>query len=358
VTSSPSDRSFTVEEIRAHVDGKLEGSGEGVLRGVAGLDEAGEGDLTFLANPKYRSALETTRASAVLVAEGVPCPPHLAVIRTPDPYAALMRVVHLFDPGLPEVAVGAHPTAVVSPEAVIGPEVGIGPHVVVEAGATLGARTRIAAGGYVGTDAVLGEDCYLYPHVYVGRGCRLGRRVHVQAGAVIGSDGFGYAPVDGVFRKIPQIGVVEIADDVEIGANACIDRATLGRTVIGRGTKIDNLVQIAHNVAIAEDGAVAAQSGIAGSTKIGRGVRLGGQAGLVGHLKIGDGASIGAQAGVIGDVAAGETVSGYPARPHRDAMRVEASVRRLPELIRRVRALEARVDERGTDGSRQERGSS
>jgi len=333
------ERTYSLLEIAQHVGGELSGSPQLPVRGVAGLDEAAEDEISFLHHPRYRAALATTRAAAVLVAPGVECPARLAAIRVPDPYAAVSRLLVLFDPGPPEVP-GVHPTAVVAADAVIGEGAGIGPYAVVEAGVRIGARSRVGAGSHVSTGASLGEDCYLFPRVFVGRGCVLGDRVRVHPGAVIGADGFGYAHIEGRYRKIPQIGIVEVGDDVEIGANACIDRATVGRTRIGRGTKIDNLVQIAHNVAIAEDAALAAQSGVAGSTRIGKGARLGGQAGLVGHITIGDGASIGAQAGVIGDVPAGVTVSGYPARPHGDAMRIEAAIRRLPEVVRRLRALE------------------
>jgi UDP-3-O-[3-hydroxymyristoyl] glucosamine N-acyltransferase len=226
--------------------------------------------------------------------------------------------------------------------------------VVVAEGGSIGARTCLIGNVYVGADAAVGADCLLYPGVYVGARCRLGDRVIVQAGAVIGADGFGYAPGEGGYRKIPQIGIVIVGDDVEIGANACIDRATVGATRIGPGAKIDNLVQVAHNVAIGAGSALAAQSGVAGSTRLGKAVRLGGQAGLVGHVRIGDGASVGAQAGVIGDVKAGETVSGYPARPHREALRAEAALRRLPDLIKRLRrggADETNGEEKGQDES-------
>lgn len=337
----------TAAEVAAHVGGTLEGPPDAVIRAVAGIEEAGPGDLTFLAHPRYRPALEGTRASVILAPPGVPCPPELAVVRVADPYRALQRVLEWFDPGPPRVPPGAHPTAVVDPTAELAAGVAIGPHAVVEAGARLGARAVVGAGCYVGEAAVLGEDCYLHPHAHVGRRCVLGDRVILQPAAVVGSDGFGYAFVEGRYRRIPQIGIVVIGDDVEIGANACIDRATLGATRIERGTKIDNLVQVAHNVAIAEDSALAAQSGVAGSTRLGKRVRLGGQAGLGGHLRIGDGAQVGAQAGVIGDVPPGVTVSGYPARPHREAMRAEAALRRLPELARRVRALEERRDGSG-----------
>ena len=340
---------LTLGEIAKAVGGSIEGPPERVLRGVAGLEEAGPEQLSFLANPKYRSALAATKAGAVLLAPGWECPAGVACVRTPDPYAALVVVLSRFDPGLPAVE-GVHPSAVVHASADLAPDAALGPHAVVGPGARIGARSRVAAGGVVGADAVLGEDCYLYPRVVVGRACVLGNRVVIHPGTVIGSDGFGYAPVDGSYRKVPQIGIVVVEDDVEIGANTCIDRATFGTTRIGRGTKIDNLVQIAHNVAIGENSALAAQSGVAGSTRLGRGVVLGGQAGLSGHLRLGDGAQVAAQAGVIGSVEAGVTVSGYPARPHREALRAAAMLRRLPEWERRIRALERKGDRRTREG--------
>jgi UDP-3-O-[3-hydroxymyristoyl] glucosamine N-acyltransferase len=331
---------YSVREIAERVGGTLEGPSDVSVRGVAPIEEAGPGDLTFVAHPRYLSAVDTTAASAILAPPDVRCPSRLAVVRVRDAYAALQRVLELFDPGAGVTSPGVHASAVVSDLARLDAGVGIGPLAVVEPGARIGAGTMIGAGAYIGSDAALGRSCVLHPHVFLGRRCTLGDRVIVQAGAVIGSDGFGYAFVEGAYRKIPQIGTVEVGDDVEIGANACIDRATLGKTRIGQGTKIDNLVQIAHNVAIAENSALAAQCGVAGSARIGRGVRLGGQAGLVGHIRIGDGAQIGAQAGVIGDVAPGTTVSGYPARPHQESLRAEAALRRLPEIARRLRALE------------------
>lgn len=337
---------LTLGEVAAAVGGTLEGPADRVIRGVGGLEEAGPEHLSFLANPRYRAALASTRAGGVLVDADETCPPHVACIRTKDPYAALVVVLSRLDPGPPQV-VGIHPSAVVDPSARLGESVGIGPHVVIGAGARVGARTRLAAGVVIGEGAALGADCYLHPNVVIGRGCIVGDRVQIHAGSVLGSDGFGYAPLDGGYRKVPQLGVVVLEDDVEIGANACLDRATFGETRIGRGTKIDNLVQIAHNVAVGEHSALAAQSGVAGSTRLGKGVVLGGQAGLIGHIRIGDGARVAAQAGVIGSVPAGETVSGYPARPHRDALRVAATLRKLPEWEARIRALE-KGEARGT----------
>jgi UDP-3-O-[3-hydroxymyristoyl] glucosamine N-acyltransferase len=353
VSLEPGRGEYTLGEIADWVGGTVVGSPATPIRAVAGIEEAGPGELTFLANPKYRAWLAKTRAGAVLLAPGIEARDDLAVVRTENPYAALAKVLVLFDPGAPDLPDGVHPQACVASEAEIAADAAIGPGVVVGRGASVGARTRLIGNSTIGESASVGGDCLLYPGVYVGARCRLGDRVIVQPGAIIGADGFGYAPSEGGYRKIPQIGIVIVEDDVEIGANACIDRATVGATRIGRGTKIDNLVQVAHNVAIGPGSALAAQAGVAGSTRLGKGVRLGGQAGLVGHLRVGDGASVGAQAGVIGDVAAGETVSGYPARPHREAMRVEAAMRRLPELVRRLKRLVGATpeDQKGQDES-------
>lgn len=320
---------LTLADIARHVGGALEGDGTVVITGAAGIEEAGPGELTFVANPKYVSALRTTRASAVLVAPGMDCPESIAAVRTPDPYAALVRVLMLFDPGPPEVAPGVHPTAVVGDGVELGEGAGVGPYAVVEAGARIGKGTRIAAHAYVGHEAVLGEGCYLHPQTYVGRRCRLGNRVVLYPGAVVGADGFGYAPYQGRYHKIPQLGIVDLGDDVEVGANACIDRATMGCTRVGRGTKIDNLVMVAHNAAIGEDGVIAAQAGISGSTRIGDRLRMGGQVGVIGHLRIGNDVTASAKSGIIGDLTDGEMVSGFPARPHREWLRGIAALRKL-----------------------------
>lgn len=323
---------LTLADIARHVGGALEGDGTVAITGAAGIEEAGPGELTFVANPKYASALRTTRASAVLLAPDMACPESIAAVRTPDPYAALVRVLMLFDPGPPEVPPGVHPTAVVGKGVDLGEGAGVGPYAVLEAGVRIGKDTRIAAHAYVGHEAVLGEACYLHPQTYVGRRCRLGHRVVLFPGAVVGADGFGYAPHQGRYHKIPQLGIVVLGDDVEVGANACIDRATMGCTRIGRGTKIDNLVQVAHNVAIGEDGVIAAQTGISGSTRIGDRLRMGGQVGVSGHLRFGNDVTASAKSGVIGDLADGAMVSGFPARPHREWLKGIAALRKLAGL--------------------------
>ena len=336
----------TLGEIGRAAEADVEGSPDTVIHGVAGLEDAKPGELSFLAHPRYEPALASTQATAVILAPGVSCPEHVQALRAKDPYLALARILHLFDPFQDELPAGTHPSAVIGNDVVKGEGVRIGAGVVIEEGAVIGARSTISPGVFIGKWAVIGEDAYLHPRVVVARGCILGKRVVIQAGAVIGSDGFGYAFAGGAYRKIPQIGIVEIGDDVEIGANTCIDRATLGRTRIGSGTKIDNLVQVAHNVAIGEGCAFAAQTGVAGSTQIGKGVRLGGQTGIGGHVRIGDGVTAAGQAGIIGDISSGETVSGYPARSHRQMMRIHAILHQLPELLRRLRVLESKQEER------------
>ena len=339
----------TLGEIALAAEASLEGSPDTVIHGVASLEEAGAGELSFLAHPRYQSALASTRATAVLLTPGVSCPEQVQALRSKDPYQALAKVLPLFDPFHDEPSSGIHPSAVIGRDVSLGQGVSVGPGVVIEDGAALGSRSIVSAGVFIGKGVTIGEDAFLHPRVVIARGCRLGKRVVVQAGAVIGADGFGYAFAGGAYHKIPQIGIVEIGDDVEIGANTCIDRATIGRTRIGSGTKIDNLVQVAHNVALGEGCALAGQSGVAGSARIGKQVRLGAQAGIGGHIRIGDGVTIAGRGGPISDVPSGATVSGFPARSHREMMRIQASLHKLPEMLRRLRILESRREESSSE---------
>lgn len=350
-------------EIARQLGADLRGDGSLVIRGVAGLREARAGDLSFLADSRYQEALRDTGASAVLVSDKTPAP-RVAHLVVDDPLAAFLRIVALFHPPLPEGEPGVHPSAVVAPDARLGERVSIGPQVVVEAAATIGAGAVLLAGAFVGRGATVGAQAVLHPRAVLRHGCEIGERVVVHSGAVIGADGFGYVFQQGAHRKVPQVGRVVVEDDVEIGANTTIDRATFGVTRIGRGSKLDNLVHIGHNVEIGEHSILCAQVGISGSARLGRFVVLGGQAGLVGHIEVGDGSRVGAQSGVTKSVAAGETVSGYPAQPHTRASRVYAALRQLPEALRTLRGLDRRVaaldgrrpesDAAGRDGEQQE----
>jgi len=340
-----------LEELARLVGGEIVGERSIEITGVAGIKEAREGEITFLANPKYDSYLSTTRASAVIAdhAEGSSKP----IIKVANPYLAFLKVMSLFTGTSPvKRRNGIHPTAIVSPGAVLGADVSIGAYVFIGEGAALGSRTTVLPLSCICDGAQIGEDCLIYPHVTVREGCEIGNRVILHSGAVIGSDGFGYAKDGEVNRKIPQIGIVRIEDDVEIGANAAIDRATTDVTLIKRGVKIDNLVQIAHNVVVGEDSILAAQVGVSGSTHLGRNVMLAGQAGLVGHILIGDNAKVGAQGGVTKSIPPNTAVSGYPAREHSLARKIYALIARLPELFKEVKALGRRVEalEKGSKG--------
>lgn len=310
---------------------------------VAGLDDAGPGDLSFLANPKYRASLTTTRATAVIVGEdvtGAPC----AVLRAANPYLAFARAIRALSPAPPRPAPGIHPTAVVADDAVLDEDVSVGPYVVIGARARLGARTLVHPHVVIGADVETGPDCLFHAHVSIREGCRLGARVVLQDGAVIGGDGFGFAPRgDGTYEKIPQLATVVIEDDVEVGANATIDRPAVGETRIGAGTKIDNLVQVAHGVQVGRNVLLAAQVGIAGSSVLEDNVMLGGQVGVTGHITLGKGAMASAQTGITNSVEAGVLVSGYPAIPNREWLKASVLVRKLPELKQRVADLEARL---------------
>jgi UDP-3-O-[3-hydroxymyristoyl] glucosamine N-acyltransferase len=334
----------TVSELAALVGGEVfSGSGDAVIEGPAALESAGPGEISFFAHPRYAADLRTTRAAAVLVPRDFAGETPAACIRVDDPSAAFTRITREFlrEPAPPPA--GVHPSAVVHSGAQIAPDASIGEQAVVMPGAVIGPRSVVMAAGYIGTGARIGAACLLHPHAVVGHGCLLGDRVILHSGAVVGSDGFGYDTQDGRHTKIAQSGIVVVEDDVEIGANTTIDRARFGRTVIGEGTKIDNLVMIAHNVVIGKHCIVCAQVGIAGSARIGNNVILAGQAGLVGHIRIGDGAIVGAQTGVSNDIEPGARVVGSPPRPIGDWKRSIIRVDKLAELYDRVKKLEQRA---------------
>jgi UDP-3-O-[3-hydroxymyristoyl] glucosamine N-acyltransferase len=261
-----------------------------------------------------------------------------------DPYFAFLRCVKIFRQERPRPPIGIHPTAVLGSEVRLGENVSIGPYAVIEDGAVIGDGAVVMAHSYVGHRAQIGKDAFLYPQVVVREECVLGERVVIHSGTVIGADGFGYARDGAVYHKVPQVGNVVLDDDVEIGANSCVDRAATGTTRIGRGSKIDNLVQIGHNVQTGEHVIVAAMSGIAGSTRVGSHVTVGAQAGIVGHIELGDGSTVATRGGVTKSVPAGSVVSGvFPARPHAIERRIQASIAKLPQLVARLRELEHRL---------------
>lgn len=335
--------SYLLEELAAMVGGEVVGDGSIEISGVAGIREAQAGEITFLANPKYESYLAATRASAVIA--GANGSFRGSIIRVANPYLAFLKVVRLFCASpRDKYPRGIHPTAVIAPDVVLGEEVSIGAFVVIENGVRIGNGTTVRPLVCIGTEVDIGADCLIYSGVAVRERCRIGSRVIIHPNAVIGSDGFGYAKDKGEHHKIPQIGIVHVEDDVEIGANTTIDRATTGVTLIRHGSKIDNLVQIAHNVQIGENSVIAAQVGISGSTELGRDVVLAGQAGLVGHITIGDGARVGAQAGVTKNIPSAASVSGYPAREHSFARRICAATARLPDLLKDFYNLRRRVE--------------
>ena len=333
-----------VSELAALVGGTVVGDGAREIHDVADLASAGPDHVSFLANPKYRDQALSTRAGAVLVAHAIEGATATQIV-VADPYLALARIAsHLHPP--PRYAAGVEPGALVDPGATVDPTATVRRGAIVEAGARVGARTILEPGCYVGARAAVGADCLLYPGVRVLARCRVGDRVILHAGVVLGSDGFGYAPdASGRRHKIPQVGIVVLEDDVEIGANTTVDRATFGETRIGRGTKIDNLVQIAHNVVLGEDCVIVSQTGISGSTRVGRRVVMGGQTGIAGHLSIADDVMLGARSGVASTIEHAGVYSGTPIVPHRQWLKSAIATQQLPELRARVRELERRIEE-------------
>lgn len=337
-------KTATVQQLADLMGGRCAGDGAVEITGISSLDEAGPGQITWAASDQYEKHLSSTKASAVIVPTSME-PPGIPSIVVSDPGMAMAKALAFFAPEIPGPEVGVHATAIIDPSTTLGERVAIGPHVQVGAGTTIGARTVLDANVFVGADCSVGEDCVFFPSVVVRERCRIGNRVILHPHVTIGADGFGYHFTEGRFHKIPQIGEVAIEDDVEIGANSCVDRAKFGVTRIGKGTKIDNLTQIAHNVVIGPHCVIAAQTGLSGSSSLGSHVVLAGQVGLVDHVHVGDGAQVGAQSGISKNIKAMTKVAGASgAYEFTRFFKDQAHIRRLEQYANRIKDLTARVE--------------
>lgn len=328
----------TAAEIAQLVGGQVAGNASAAVTGVAPLDDAESTDLSFVAEEKYYKNLPQSKAGVVLIHKNKAAEGKTAIL-VDQPQLAFLKILNVIAKEKEIAASGIHPTAVVAKDAVLGANVAIGPYAVVESGVKIGDGSSIGALSFIGSRTVLGKNCKIYPRVTLREEISLGDRVTIHSGTVIGTDGFGYAFINKEHVKIPQVGTVEIGDDVEIGSNATIDRATMGKTVIGAGSKIDNLVQIAHNVKLGKGCIIVAQAGIAGSCNLGNFVTLAGQVGIGDHVNIGDGVIAAAQSGVPNDVPAGSIIFGSPARPIREERKIQVIVGRLPEIYDDVKKL-------------------
>ncbi|MBN1621954.1 MAG: UDP-3-O-(3-hydroxymyristoyl)glucosamine N-acyltransferase [Endomicrobiales bacterium] len=330
---------LTSKEIAKLVEGELLGQPDIVITGAAGLNEATPQDISFLENEKYIKHMSSSKAGLVIVAEKI-SNPNKPVIKAKNPklaFAKILEIIEKENAGSQDVKI--HPTAVISKNATLGKDVIIGPFVVIEDNVKIGNSTKILAQCFVGRNTKIGSECLIYPRVTIRENISIGNQVILHSGTVIGADGFGYTQIKEGIYKIPQIGTVEIQDSVEIGANVTVDRATTDKTLIGTGTKIDNLVQIAHNVHIGSNCIIIAGVCIAGSVKIGNNVTIAGKAAIAGHLEVGDGAVIGGKAGVTTDVKPKEVVSGFPARPHNKEMKIQALIHKLPEIYEQIKIM-------------------
>ncbi len=337
---------FSALQIAALINGKTEGDVNISVNSFGKIEEAEDGQLAFLANPKYEEYLYSTKASVIIINEALELkqPVTATLIRVPDAYTAFAKLLSTYQQMIQQQLTGVQEPVYISASASYGENVFIGAFAYLSDNVKVGNNTKIYPNVYLGNNVKIGDNSIIHPGVKIYHDCLIGSNVVIHAGTVIGSDGFGFAPqADGSFKKVPQIGNVIIEDNVEIGANATIDRATIGSTIIRSGAKLDNLIQIAHNVEIGNSTVVAAQSGISGSTKVGKGVMIGGQVGIVGHINIGDGAKINAQSGVSKSVEAGKAVTGSPAHDYTSALRSQAISRKLPELEKRIKELEAIV---------------
>lgn len=336
---------FPASQIAVLVNGKLEGP-DVTVSSFGKIEEAKPGQLTFFANAKYEDFLYNTRASAIIVNEAYHLrqPVTATLIRVADSYTAFATLLAKYEEIVRQQLKGIQEPSYIAKSASYGENVFIGAFAYLGEQVKVGNNSKIYPNAYIGNNVVIGENCTIHPGVKIYHDCRIGNHVSIHAGAIIGSDGFGFAPqADGSFKKVPQIGNVVIEDNVEIGANTTIDRATIGSTIIRSGAKLDNLIQVAHNVEVGNSTVIAAQAGVSGSTKIGKGVMIGGQAGIVGHIQLGDGAKVNAQSGVSKSVEAGKAVTGSPAYDYTSALRSQAINRKLPELEKRVKELEALI---------------
>lgn len=337
---------FPAAQIAMLVNGKLEGDASVSVSSFGKIEEAKEGQLTFFANPKYEEFLYTTKASVVIINEAheLKQPISAALIRVPDAYSAFATLLTKYQEIVQQQLTGIQEPSYIAKTATVGENVFIGAFAYLGEGVTVGDNSKIYPNAFIGDNVSVGKNCVIHPGVKIYHSCKIGDNVVIHAGTVIGSDGFGFAPqADGSFKKVPQIGNVVVESNVEIGANATIDRATIGSTLIKSGAKLDNLIQIAHNVEVGHSTVIAAQAGVSGSTKIGNGVMIGGQAGIVGHIQLGDGAKVNAQSGVSKSIEPGKAVTGSPAYDYTSALRSQAAARKLPDLEKRVKELEELV---------------
>ena len=345
---------FTAAQIAALINGKVEGNGNVAIHSFGKIEEAAEGQLSFLANPKYEDYLYKSKASVIIIGENFELKNSIpsTLIRVADAYSAFAILVGKYQEIIQQELTGIQEPSYIAKTASLGQMVFIGAFAYIGENVRIGNNTKIYPNAFIGDNAEIGDHTVIHPGVKIYHDCKVGNHVTIHAGTVIGSDGFGFAPqADGSFKKVPQIGNVVIQDHVEIGANATIDRATIGSTLIKSGAKLDNLIQIAHNVEVGNSTVIAAQAGVSGSTKIGNGVMIGGQAGIVGHIQLGDGARVNAQSGVSKSLEPGKAVTGSPAYDYTSALRSQAVTRKLPELEKRIMELEALVKQLLTEKS-------
>jgi len=337
---------ITSGDLAEQLSCKIDGNPALMLNGIATIEDAKPDQLTFLANPRYKKYLAKCQAGAIIITADIEVPRSITRIISKKPYSDYRVALEILYPHIEQDIVhGINPAAVVHPTARIGNGVRVGAFVEISAGVVIKDNCTLCNGVFVGSDVVMGSDCVIGYNTVLRREIKLGSRVVIGDGTIIGFDGFGYAPEQGEYYKVPQIGTVVIEDDVEIGSNCCIDRASVGVTRIGRGSKLDNLIQVAHGVKIGENTVIAAQTGISGSTTIGSRVMMGGQVGISGHIDIGDGMMIGAQAGVTKSVDIKGVISGYPARPHAVSLRRDAGISQIPKLMKRIKELEAKLED-------------